>query len=258
VSAPRVGKISYLNTAPFFYQWPAKKFPVAPGVPRALADDARAGKISAAPLPIVECWDLEDTFKSLGPWGIAAKKECRSVLVFSRRPFSQLNNTTIGLTLESSTSVVLCDVLIRQRYNHAVRLRRGLEANDEAWLVIGDQALKFLESGHKTWPYVTDLATEWWNWQKLPFVFARWVVKKNEPALETELSAALHASLTAGKRSLSAIAQKEAIRLRLPGAKILSYLNVFDYVLDDKAEEAIALFRDFAKERTPELVGTDA
>ncbi len=253
MSAPRIGKIAYVNTAPFFHAWPARKFPITSGVPRELAQSARDGKIAAAPLPIVECWDLEENFKNLGPWGIAAKKECRSVLVFSRRPFSELNNTTIGLTQESSTSVILCDVLIRQRYNHSVKLRRGLEPQDEAWLVIGDSALKLLESGHKTWPYVTDLATEWWNWQKLPFVFARWVVKKDEPALENELSAVLHASLTSGKRSLPIIAQKEAARLRLPAAKIVSYLDAFDYVLDQDAEKAIKLFREFAGQHKPEL-----
>jgi predicted solute-binding protein len=57
-----VGRIAYTNTEPFFQKWPIDRFPLTYGVPRALAGAARAGEIVAAPLPIVECWDLENTF----------------------------------------------------------------------------------------------------------------------------------------------------------------------------------------------------
>jgi chorismate dehydratase len=257
MSGPRVGKISYLNTTPFFYKWPEDKFPIVPGVPRELAKAARAGQIIAAPLPIVECWDMEDSFSPLGAWGITAMKECRSVLVFSKRPFSELNATTIGATQESSTSVVLCDVLIRHRYKHKVRLRRGLENKDEAWLVIGDSALGMIETARKEWPYVTDLAAEWWDWQKLPFVFARWVVNKKNPDLASAISSALETSLSAGLKSLDAIAKKEATVLSMSPHQIVSYLKVFNYKINEEAEGAIQLFRQLAH-RVPELAAAGA
>lgn len=250
-----VGKISYVNTAPFFYDWPEMEFPLVPGVPRELAQMALEGKIVAAALPIVECWKMEDLFAPLGTWGIVAKQKCESVLVFSRRPFSELNNTIIGVTQESSTSIVLCDVLQRCRYNNNIHLRRGFHPTDEAILVIGDEALQLFQAGRQSWPYVTDLAAEWWDWHKLPFVFARWVIKRNDLPLENSLWRVVQSSLSAGRRSLPLIAEQQKEVLRLPPQKILSYLDNFEYEVSRAGQESIGIFRDLAGLPAPELTG---
>ena len=74
--------------------------------------------------------------------GISSRKKCRSVLLFSKMPFSELNRVSIGVTRESSTSVALCHLLLEERYHNTARFRKGLQVQDAAWLVIGDQALR--------------------------------------------------------------------------------------------------------------------
>src|SRR4051812_41605764 len=128
-----IARIAYANTAPFFHFWPAAPFHLMNGSPRELAQAAQAGDVLAGPLPLVECWKLENEFAPLGNWGIAARQRVRSVYVFSRRPFRELRDATIGLTTESSTSVLLCATLLHHKYNVTARLHDGLGPEDDAW-----------------------------------------------------------------------------------------------------------------------------
>ena len=245
----KIGQIAYANTEPFFHFWKKESFDLHAGHPKGLAEAARRDEIIAGPLPLVECWALEDKFVPLGNWGIAARERCRSVYVLSRVPFSELDHIMIGVTRESATSVKLCEILIRQRYGNDVRMRRGLQMTDAAWLVIGDQALQLANSPIiQTWPYVTDLATEWWNWQQRPFVFAQWIVRKDvAPEITRLLSATLSESFEHGIEHLEQIAGVIAPRLKVAPAFIKSYLSEFLYKLDGEALESAERFRSLIK-----------
>ncbi len=246
----KIARIGYANTEPFFHYWNAPQFEMTSGTPKALAEAARKGDVAAGPLPLVECWNLESQFDGLGEWCIAARERCRSVYVLSRVPFSELDHVMIGVTKESATSVVLCETLINQKYGNDIRLRKGLQMTDPAWLVIGDQALQLANSPmSQTWPYITDLATEWWDWKKLPFVFARWVVRKDVGGVERlALDAALKTSLRKGLASLPEIAKDVAPRLKVTPRFLQSYFSEFLYELDGPAKDSILIFRELVKE----------
>lgn len=251
-----VARISYTNTAPFFHFWETDQFPLTSGVPRALARAAKDGDVVAGPLPVVECWNLEQEFMPLGNWGIAALQKCRSVFVFSNRPFKELDRITIGVTRESSTSVALCSLLIHEKYGHRVRLRRGLETTDEAWLVIGDQALQmgYSPASLTRWTYVTDLATEWWDWQGLPFVFAQWVVnRKMDPVVRGRLARHLQYSFHRGMASLHEIAEKQSERLHLQPELLSEYLKGFMYQFSSEAEYSMRKFKQMVQESEIDL-----
>lgn len=253
----QVARIAYTNTEPFFHFWDTEQFPLTSGVPRVLAQAAKDNDIVAGPLPIVECWKLEKQFFPLSNWGIAAKERCRSVFVFSQRPFSELNDVTIGVTRESSTSVALCSVLIQEKYRNSVRMHRGLESTDDAWLVIGDQALKMAYSPSQLsrWTHVTDLATEWWNWQKLPFVFAQWVARRDIDALfRGRLGKHIQLSYHRGMVALQDIAEQESQRLGLHSELIHEYLKGFMYELTPDAIRGAAIFREMVSVHEPDLV----
>ncbi len=253
----KIARIAYTNTEPFFHFWDSEQFPLSSGVPRVLALAAKDNDIAAGPLPVVECWNLEKTFFPLGNWGIAAQERCRSVFVFSRRPFSELDQLTIGVTRESSTSVALCSVLIQEKYGHSVHLRRGLEPQDDAWLVIGDQALKMAYSPSQLvrWTHVTDLATEWWNWQKLPFVFAQWVARINlDPAFKNRLNKHIQYAYHQGQVALEDISIIEGERLGLSSELIHEYLKGFMYELSTEAIRSMAVFREMVAHLQPDVV----
>jgi len=242
----RVAQIGYLNTLPFFYQWSEKDFPLIKGTPRELADLAKKGDVLAGPLPIPSLWEMESEFEPLGNWGIAAQKSSGSVLVSSQKPFSSLDEITVGVTPDSLASVALCEILINQKYGHQVTLKRGFQEDDKAQLVIGDQALLMgLSTPSPLRPYVTDLATEWWEWQKLPFVFARWAVKKNiSPHLKNRLESCLRDSFEEGIKNIGTIASSVSGSLGISEEKISRYLNEFIFKLGPTEEKSMALFRE--------------
>lgn len=245
-----VGRISYTNTEPFFFDWPAGEFELLNGVPRELARQARAGRVDAAPLPIVECWDLENDFEPLGNWGIAAAQECWSVLALSNKPLNEYKALNVGVTTDSSTSVALLEILCRMKYGQEVALRRGFHDSDDARLIIGDQALQIWDRPERAgFDVVTDLATEWWQWRKLPFVFAQWVVRKStDERTKASLGARLAKSLAAGRANLDVIAERKSGELSVPAKKIKDYLSVIYFELGEKERKAVGLFRDMHAE----------
>lgn len=245
----KVAQIAYTNTAPFFHFWPKGEFELVPGVPKELAQAARVGDVAAGPLPLVECWALENEFEPLGSYGIAAREKCRSVFVFSKMPFSEMDNITVGVTRESATSVILLQTLIRLKYGHNVTVRPGLRAEDDAWLVIGDQALKWVSKPVAVnWPHATDLATEWWNWQGKPFVFAQWVVQKELiQQTKQKLEETLQKSLREGLVALPQVALSHIQRLGLPAATVIAYLSGMIYELGDDEKEGMKIFREMVQ-----------
>lgn len=245
-----IGRIAYLNCEPFFHFWPSDGFTLVHGAPRELAQKAAEGLVDAGPLPIVECWKLENDFEPLGKWSIASRLRSGSVFLLSRRPIAELKGATIGLTHDSSTSVMLCELLLRSRYGLDVKLKRGHEQSDDAWLVIGDQALGLkLKNAGTPWSTVTDLATEWWNWQKKPFVFARWVARKTlSPGDHARLEWFVGESLDRGLASLGTIAEAAALKTGFPAELLERYFADFMFELDAEAEEGARAFKNLLEQ----------
>ncbi len=245
-----VTRIAYTNSEPFFFHWPLHRYPLISGVPRQLSQEvAKEDDILGGPLPLVETWNMTDRFEPLCSWGIAARAHCLSVLLLSRQPISELDRLTVGVTEESSTSVALLEVLIKERYGHNVIVRRGLEHDDDAWLVIGDQALRiFVGPRLGRWNYITDLATEWWNWQGRPFVFARWVVRRGISIDEKmELGETVKTALQKGMDSFSSIAIYQAAVMKIPSQAIEDYLRGFVYEFGPVEEESIRIFQSLVQ-----------
>jgi len=243
----RVGRIPYLNVAPFHHYWSAGDVAFIEKHPRQLGLLAREGLLDCAPLPVVDGFALEETFEPCGSFGIAAEGKVMSVLLFSRVPLERLEGRTLAVTGASSTSRALLGVLLRRRYGlrefTLVTEGEG-EIVPSALLLIGDQALAALHAP-RTWEHCSDLATLWHEWTGLPFTFARWIVRKALPGeARRALARALDESLARAERSLGAIAQYEEGRTGLPRDVILPYLENFTFRLGPREEEGMRLFRE--------------
>ncbi|MBV9079878.1 MAG: hypothetical protein JO102_02025, partial [Elusimicrobia bacterium] len=93
------------------------------------------------------------------------------------------------------------------------------------------------------------LATEWWNWQKKPFVFARWVIRKGVGAAErASLENTLRESLRQGQLGLSTVANAAAEEKDFPQPLVERYLSEFVYKIGPEAEESSRLFRSLLEE----------
>ena len=94
----RVGKITYLNSEPFYYKLVRDDIELVNFVPSALGKAAEQGEIDAGPLPLVDFFRLQDRFKQLAQFCICTVDKSRSVLMFAKKPIQDLEGATIGVT----------------------------------------------------------------------------------------------------------------------------------------------------------------
>jgi chorismate dehydratase len=248
----KVARIPYLNAEPFYAGWgDAPPFEVVDMVPSALGHAARAGEIDAGLMATADYIGLENEFELIDPrLGVAASRHVRSVILLSNEPPSGLNGRRIALTDESSTSVRLLKLVARARWKiDATWVPEHEISGDprgqvDGLLLIGDRALEAMAAPDRSgWVRTTDLATEWWMWQELPFVFAVWVARRTLPERERNRFAGFIAgSLAVGRQRIADLVATRPGSLGQPEV-LRQYLEHFDYRLDDAELEAIDRFR---------------
>jgi chorismate dehydratase len=185
-------------------------------------------------------------------------------MLFSKEGWSGLDGKTIGVTDETATSVVLLRLLLEKRYGVKARFSRmhgGV--NDcsafDAVLLIGDQALVHNRRGLAGFELVFDLAREWYDWKKMPFVFAVWAVKRSlaEPE-KSRIADAIGRSLEQGEENLESLGAVPGRSLGLETQFVEEYLEGFSYRLGDREKEAVDEFRRLVAELEPEHTGASA
>jgi chorismate dehydratase len=253
----RLGRIPYLNSEVFYQDFPLDLVELRDFVPSALSRAARRGEVDVGPVPIVTCFELEDQFMPLGDFGIAVKDKARSVLFFSRRPIVDLDGARIGITGESSTSVRLLKVLLRQHYGvQPAEYVSTTDTNTDGILLIGDAALNN-RHGLPSYGRVYDLGQLWRDWTGLPFVFAMWIVRRDlNPEAFALLIKLIDKSLKKGLERIDQIAAKRN-DLSMSVAEVGEYLRGFNYQLGRKEKDAIALFRNYLEIEGRERVAVD-
>lgn len=242
------GHIPYLNTEVFFQDFPLDIVNVIRMVPSGLSRAARRGEIDVGAVPIVTCFELEEQFEPLRDFGIACKDKSRSVLLFSKRPIEELDGARVGITGESSTSVRLLKVLFSQRYGvNPADYVSTQDTRSDAVLLIGDAALNN-RHGLPSYDKVYDLSLLWHEWTGLPFVFARWIVRRDlNPEATALIGNLLEQSLELGLKRIGQIAETRS-DLSMSVEEVAEYLHGFNYILGQKEKEAIERFRRCLKE----------
>ena len=239
---PRLGRIPYLNTEPFFADDNVRDEAVVQ-VPSRMIDIARLGSVDIAPLPVVAAFDHPDIFRTVGGLGIATAGAAHSVLLRSRIPIERLSGACIGVIDETATSVRLLKVLLQFRFDVSQITFVGLDRAAEAVLLIGDRAL--LERRNlRDQPYELDLAAEWHVWTGLPFVFASWMTRFDvAPEACDAVLDYLNTNLDSNLSDPSVI-QRRRPDLRLSANAVAAYLQTFLYRFDESAWAGLERFRE--------------
>jgi len=170
----------------------------------------------------------------------------RSVMLFSRRPATELSACKVLVSRSSMTSVALLELLFENVWHARQRfLPTDAEISDvarfssedhDARLVIGDAAL-LLEtqsrtSGSADYPFAYDLGEVWKEWTGLPFVFAVWVARRDVPvAAALAAHASLISSRDLGIGHVTELAQQASSATGVPMAECEQYLDGLDYGL---------------------------
>ncbi len=243
-----IGKIPYLNTVPFYGNFEKRQFRILPVTPRRMGLLNAEGMLDAGVFSLMDYFHREDSLDLMG-WCIATRDQVKSVMLFSKEGWQGLEGKTIGIIDDTATSVQLLKVLLTTKYGvHATFERMHAGVNDfsryDAVLLIGDEALRRNKYGMKGFDLVYDLAREWYEWQKLPFVFAVWAVRSSLPAAtKEELSGIIARSLDAAEGDFIPAAGPHGRRIGLTDAETQEYLAGFNYRLGEREHEAMNVFR---------------
>lgn len=248
-----IGKIPYLNSVPFYANFEKRQFRIFPVVPRRMGVLSDQGEIDAGPFSLMDYFRQEQQMELMG-WCIATRDQVKSVMLFSMEGWRDLDGKRIGITDDTSTSVKLLKVLLEKKYGvHATfeRLHGGVNdySSYDAVLLIGDEALRRNKYGLDGFELVYDLAREWYEWQKLPFVFAVWAMKKSlSEATKVELKSVLSESVERCEQDFVPIAGAHGRRIGLSDQETQEYLEGFNYRLGEREQEAMSRFREFIAE----------
>jgi aminodeoxyfutalosine synthase len=248
-----VGKIPYLNSSPFYLNFETHSFKTLPVSPRRMGVLQEKEQLAAGPFSLMDYFRNEDRLELLN-WCIATRDQVKSVMLFSNHGWRDLEGRLIGVTDETATSVRLLQVLLEKKYGVRAtfeRLHAGVNdySRYDAVLLIGDEALRRNRSGLQGFELVFDLAREWYDWKKMPFVFAVWAVKKSlgEDA-KTELRSIIEYSLTLSLDQLGEIGELQGKHIGLTRGDVEEYLGGFSYQLGDRERTAMQEFRKLVEE----------
>jgi chorismate dehydratase len=141
-------------------------------------------------------------------------------------------------------------LILEDRY--AVRPRayvRGARSEADAFLVIGNEALSENHRPTPGFPHRYDLASEWWAWTGLPFVFALWTIRRSLPEnVKQRFSELLLRSFEVGMSQVDEIAAEFAGELGR-AEDLASYLRNFHYRLGPEEMRGLEEFRRLVLER---------
>ena len=253
----RIGRIPYVNCYPVYGAIDRGIVPldaeIVDGVPSQLNALMADGSLDLSVVSAVEYARDSERYLLLPDLAISCDGPVRSVVLFSKRPASELGGRRVLVSRSSMTSVALLELLFEHVWDSKPTfIPADAELTDlaqfgaeehEARLVIGDAALRLGAHLHDAgerdalldrlgYRYAYDLGAEWKRWTDQPFVFAVWVAQRS-----TDTRAALdaHASLIAsrnwGLAHLDTLATQAALATGVSKPTCLTYLSGLDYRL---------------------------
>jgi len=242
----KIGRIPYINCYPVYGAIDRGVIhldaQLVDGVPSDLNRRMATGELDISVVSAVEYARDSARYLLLPDLAISCDGPVRSVMLFSRRPASELGGRNVLVSRSSMTSVALLELLFENVWHTSPRFVPGdaevrdvVESTDDATdarLVIGDAALVLGSTQRDRYPYVYDLGEVWKQWTDQPFVFAVWVAQRS-----TDVRQALnaHAGLIASRNwGLSHLPDLAEQAHRATGVSRLicdDYLSGLDYGL---------------------------
>ncbi|MYC28506.1 MAG: hypothetical protein F4X65_00235 [Chloroflexi bacterium] len=245
--ATKVGRIPYMICEPFYFDTERRGLELVDTMPQRAVDDIEQGILDAALVPVVDIFGKEDVLQPVGGFCIASTDRAGSVFLYSKVPVEELSGARVGLIEESRTSVKLLQVLLKLKYQVEVGEFVGLRDEHDAFMVMGDRGLR-QRRGARGFPHRYDLGEEWYQWTKLPFVYARWMARNDlDPTALAVLEDTLYVGLEDGVDTLYHIAEPRENLLMLP-RDVVDYVQGIRYYLGMSEQKSMRVFREYIEQ----------
>jgi chorismate dehydratase len=242
----RLGRISYVNMAPLFFELDADVEEV-PGVPTELNQALLDGKVDLAPISSIEYARHASDLRILPRVCVSSEGAVDSIQLVSRAPLRSIRS--VAVTPESATSVVLVRVLLPE----AEHVPLGEDA--DATLLIGDSALRSMFEDPT--PH-HDLGRLWQEETGLPMVYAVFACADPAPDGMAGIEAALIGSHEAALARPEELAEAASRRYGYPAGFLARYFEKLRYRFGPRERAGLLTFFELARdagqlERVPEL-----
>lgn len=237
----RIGKFWFANNFLPYYRLAQNGTEVIEASPRNLATMFEKGEIDFAPVPSFYYLKNKNKLRSYD-FCVASKNSVLSVIVVSRE--KMLDNNCIAVTNQTSTSINLLKIILRERglKNEVVPVNESkaselLKRYSHA-LVIGDEAIK----ARMVYRVVMDLGEEWRDLTGYPMVFGISTSLKERDM--SEVNRTIMDSIRWGEENIDAIAEEAARKYELPKEFLAAYFKALTYRLGVQERRGLELFEE--------------
>ena len=258
----RIGKIPYANLFPIFYilerECDCSGYEFIAGVPSALNKMLRTGEVDVSPSSSIEYLRYSNQYEIIDNHSISSIGPVGSIILLSRKPIEELNGLPVLTSSQSETSVGLLRIIFERFYNVKCNLKTAdirldsLPSSAEAYLLIGDDALKAVKGFGSRLFYIYDLGELWNKNTGLPFTFALWIYKKDCCKEKAELLKRFKSDLNKAKKlaleNFKIIAPESPLKGILTENELISYWKQISYDFGDEHRKGLELFRKFSEE----------
>ncbi len=251
----RLGVVSYLNTLPLIAGLESlESIELDHAVPSALIDRLLRGEVDLALCSVADYVKSPEPLRMAPVGMLGCEGATMTVRLYSRVPIARV--TTVHADTDSHTSVILLQVLLRERFGRAVEMidfdTRSGDGTDaegskpESLLLIGDKVV-VAAPDHREYPYQLDLGEAWLESTGLPFVFAVWMCRaRGDDALERRLrtaAAALDHQRRHNRTRIPSIVHRHAIARGWPKFDADRYLDsMLKYEIGPREIEGLETF----------------
>ena len=231
----RLGRISYANMAPVFYELDGIGLEQVSGVPTELNAKLLAGEVDVAPISSIVYARNADRLRLLPRLCVSTEGAVDSIQLITRKPLDQVRS--VAITPESATSVVLTRVLLGEV--ELVPLDRPADAR----MLIGDAAL------HSAFDDPTphyDLGRLWQERTGLPMVYAVWACRDGVEEGLAELERAHLRSLALSRAEPEALARRASAEYGWPAGFLARYFEKLRYHFGPREQQGLVRFFELA------------
>lgn len=237
MSKIRVSVVSYLNSKVFVKGLLTEAddlFDISLDVPSDCAQKLIHHKVDIGLIPVAVIPEINSAH-IISDYCISAHGAVNSVFLFSNSPLKDIH--TIYLDPHSRTSNLLTKTLAHQFWGIKAEYKNRTEnipdlKEGEGFVLIGDRTFPLIDK----YSTCLDLASEWYQFTRLPFVFAAWVSNKE---IAPQLLLKFNEYLANGINCLEEVIAENS----MDGFDVADYLtNKINYQLNEEKRKAIQIF----------------
>lgn len=255
----RVGRINFTNVWPVFHYFPEQlkaEVEIITQVPTSLNRAMAEGSIQLGPISSFAYAENYKQLEMMPDLSVSCYGRVNSILLFHRKPLTELKDSRIALPTTSATSVNLLKIIMQKFYEgnpsyfYAQPELEKMMLNADAALLIGDDAIR--ASWSNTSYMVTDLGEEWAKMTGRWMTYAVWAIRKDVPHRSAGIVQSVHEAFQQSKRlglqNIKVIVEKAAAELGGTSMFWERYFTGLNHDFSEQQRAGLDLYYSFANE----------